>query len=504
MLASILFPSFVALTALAASPDDWRTRSIYQLVTDRFATPDGSSPTCNTDDRRYCGGNYKGVINKLDYIQSMGFDAIWISPVVANVEGNTAYGEAFHGYWTQDINKLNDHFGSADDLKSLSDAVHKRNMYLMVDVVVNHMVATSNPPNFGSFEPFNQQSDYHSFCFIQASDYDNNQTAVEQCWLGDENLPLADINTEDPNIVSTWNSWISGLVKNYTFDGVRIDTVKHVRKDFWPEFAKSAESLSAALDYPAYFALTTGFQTTNGNLSTLAAVVQSGQSVYDNGEHYMGSFLENHDNPRFQSLTQDQALVKNAMTWPFVQDGIPVLYYGQEQGYTGGNDPANREALWLSGYGEDKPLVQHVKTLNAARKAAASTNKDFYTSSLKFLVDSTNNLAISKPPMLTLLTNEGSTSTPQWNVPNAGYSANQELIDVLTCTKVNADANGGVSIKGSGGNPQVLLPTSALAKGGSVCPDAATGAQASSARSLTVQVLGSSLAIVLSLLVAFS
>lgn len=143
-------------------------------------------------------------------------------------------------YWTQDINKLNDHFGSTDDLKSLSDALHKRNMYLMVDVVVNHMAATSNPPNFGSFSPFNQLSDFHSECFIQASDYDNNQTAVEQYWLGDESLPLADINTEDQNIVSTWNTWIADLVKNYTIDGVRIDTVKHVRKDFWPDFSKAA------------------------------------------------------------------------------------------------------------------------------------------------------------------------------------------------------------------------------------------------------------------------
>ena len=58
---------------------------------------DGSSPTCNTEDRRYCGGTYKGVINKLDYIQNMGFDAIWISPIVANVESKTNLGEAFHG-----------------------------------------------------------------------------------------------------------------------------------------------------------------------------------------------------------------------------------------------------------------------------------------------------------------------------------------------------------------------------------------------------------------------
>jgi alpha-amylase len=253
-----LASSLLVAPALAATAAEWQNRTIYQvslvqsdpsltssdvnyqLVTDRFATPDGSSPSCNTPDRKYCGGTWKGITNKLDYIQNMGFDAIWISPVVKNVEGETAYGEAFHGYWTEDITQLNSHFGTADDLKALSKALHDRGMYFMVDVVVNHMAATSNPPSYGSFTPFNVQTDFHPECFIQASDYFNNQTAVEQCWLGDNNVPLADINTEDQNIVNTWNSWIGDLVKNYSIDGVRIDTVKHVRKDFWPDFAKSA------------------------------------------------------------------------------------------------------------------------------------------------------------------------------------------------------------------------------------------------------------------------
>ena len=68
-----------------------------QLVTDRFATSDDSSPTCNTDDRVYCGGTWQGIINKLDYIQGMGFDAIWISPIVKNIEGSTGAGESYPG-----------------------------------------------------------------------------------------------------------------------------------------------------------------------------------------------------------------------------------------------------------------------------------------------------------------------------------------------------------------------------------------------------------------------
>lgn len=109
-----LFSFFVS--SLAASANDWSSRSIYQvsnilvlspspcsfrghqLVTDRFALASGSGSACNTDDRKYCGGNYQGIINHLDYIQNMGFDAVWVSPVVSNFEGAGSYGEAYHGF----------------------------------------------------------------------------------------------------------------------------------------------------------------------------------------------------------------------------------------------------------------------------------------------------------------------------------------------------------------------------------------------------------------------
>ena len=128
--------------------------------------------------------------------------------------------------------------------------------------------------------------------------------------------------------MSTMNSWVKGLVSDYNADGVRIDTVKHVRKDFWPAFASSAgtftigevlsnetsyvapytQVLDGVLDYPMWYPLVAGFQTPYGNLSYLAEVFATSQSVYKNGEKFSGSFLENHDQPRFQSLTQDQAV----------------------------------------------------------------------------------------------------------------------------------------------------------------------------------------------------
>lgn len=128
----------VALTlipsCLAASPAAWRGRAIYQVLTDRFARADGSTTaTCDTGVGQYCGGSWQGIINRLDYIQGMGFDAVWISPVTKNIEGQTAYGNAYHGYWQTDIGSVNQHFGSASDLKALSSALHARGMVSRVD-----------------------------------------------------------------------------------------------------------------------------------------------------------------------------------------------------------------------------------------------------------------------------------------------------------------------------------------------------------------------------------
>ena len=69
-------------TVQAASRDQWLGRSVYQVVTDRFARSDNSTTaTCDAGLGEYCGGSFQGIINKLDYIQELGFDAVWISPV---------------------------------------------------------------------------------------------------------------------------------------------------------------------------------------------------------------------------------------------------------------------------------------------------------------------------------------------------------------------------------------------------------------------------------------
>ncbi|KAJ7691345.1 glycoside hydrolase superfamily, partial [Mycena rosella] len=493
--------------ALAATAHDWSTKSIYQLVTDRFAMSNDSFAMCDTSLRTYCGGSWAGITSHLDYIQNMGFDAIWISPIVENVDG-TAYGDGYHGYWSRDIDTVSPRFGTPADLKALSAALHKRGMYLMLDVVINHYAGV--PTNttvslsglitfdFSELLPLGTAAAFHPQCFI--TDYAN-QTDVEQCWLGDARLPLPDIDTEDDTIVMTLTKWIKDTVAEYGIDGVRIDTVKHIRHDFWANFTASAGvftigevlsdnptyvssylgPLNGVLNYPAWYQLITAFASTSGNLSALEASpalvpLASAPASHSSAPFLTAAFLENHDQPRFPSYTSDTALTKNAMVWPFVGDGLPILYYGQEQGYGGGADPANREALWLSGYETNKPLVAHVTALNVVRRLAIKANASFLAGQVRPLdppAEPKRDHAL-QAALLTLLTNIGANATvqPTWHIPVGIYPPGTQLVDVLACAPLvmGPAVDGATAVLASSGLPQVLIPAHMLSRAGGACP----------------------------------
>lgn len=117
--ASLCFCLFAVLLqpVLSASAAEWRSRTIYQVLTDRFARNDGSKNACGALGE-YCGGGYIGMTNNLDYIAGMGFDAIWISPIIDNRDGG------YHGYWGRNINQLNSHFGTEADFVNFVTACH--------------------------------------------------------------------------------------------------------------------------------------------------------------------------------------------------------------------------------------------------------------------------------------------------------------------------------------------------------------------------------------------
>ncbi|KAF4547884.1 Alpha-amylase A type-1/2-like protein [Elsinoe fawcettii] len=484
------FLSFLWLASLttALTGVQWRSQSIYQVIIDRFARTDGSTTAaCNIN--YDCGGSWRGLINRLDYIQGMGFTAVWISPVVKNVDGNTADGSAYHGYWAQDIFQTNPKFGSSQDLKDLSAALHARGMYLMVDVVPNHMgyVGCGTCVNYGTLAPFNSASYYHSYCTINYSQ----QNTVEQCWLGSNTVSLPDIRTEDTNVRNILNGWIRGLVSNYSIDGIRIDTAAHIEKSFYPGFESAAgvyavgevfngdpsytcpyqEVMSGVLNYPAYYWITQAFQSTSGNMGQLVNGVNQMITACKDTT-LLGSFLENHDNPRFASFVSDLSLIRNAIAFTILADGMPIIYQGQEQQYTGGETPRQREPIWTSGYNTNSNLYNLIRTVNAVRRQAISKDSGYVTWKARPVFFDSRTIAMRKGTtgnqIVSIYNNRGTSGSASFTLAGSasGFLAGQSVTDVVACRTLTAGNNGDLSISISGGQPIVLFPSSQLSGSG--------------------------------------
>jgi alpha-amylase len=426
----------IALLLLSAiyckSKEEWKSRSIYQLLTDRFAR---SSDTGHCNYSQYCGGNYRGLINKLDYIKGMGFDAIWISPIIENTEGS------YHGYHFTNLYNLNYHFGSEDDFKELVKTCHSKDIWVMVDVVANHAGPVGT--DFGRINPFNRAEHYHDWCEINNW---RNQWEVENCRL----CGLPDLKQENDWVTQKLLEWIHDMVQKYNLDGIRIDTIMEVPKWFWDKFRVSAgvfqigeafdgnpgyvadyqNHLDSVFNYPLYYTIKSSFC---GSFRNLEGYLFNTRKVFPAPE-YMATFVENHDNPRWLHDCGDRAKFTNAVIFSLVWEGIPVFYYAGEQYYAGGADPNNREPLW-DNYNTKSTLYQLLGKANALRKKVQIWN---YAITQRYAND--NFYAFTRGNVLACFTNVQSS---QYSITYHDFKDGDKLCNVLydgDCVTVSGGA----------------------------------------------------------------
>lgn len=437
------------------SAEEWKSRTIYQLLTDRFAKPDGSGGGGCANLGDYCGGTFQGILKRLDYIQNMGFDAIWISPIVANSPGG------YHGYWAQDFYQVNPHFGSQSDLVQLVDECHRRGIWVMADIVANHVAPVGT--DFSGISPFNQASHYHPECAV--SEYTCFTDQVLRCRLAG----LPDLDQNNTYVRQELLKWAKWLGSTFAFDGLRADTVMYISPGFWQEFRQAAgmyivgevysdlgcnvayqqsAAVDATLSYPMYFAARNVFQS-GGSMTQLGDTTRA----YDAFPHpeYEGSFMDNHDNPRFlYGHTNAETQYANALAWTVLSRGIPIVYYGTEQGFSGGSDPNCREPLWSSNYDQTSHFYGLLKALIGVRKQQqvwSYAQQEFYSSGPFY--------CFVRGPVLVALANQ--VRDVSQGVSNLPFTNGETLCDALNsadCITVN---NGFAQIVLTGGYPKVYV-----------------------------------------------
>jgi alpha-amylase len=408
LLCTALAPLASALIDSSHSP--WAGQSIYFLMTDRFAP---STPSFGAEDKQcsgdhWCGGTLRGVIERLDYIQGMGFDALWITPVVDQVPADWGPGwntDAYHGYWARNLYEIESRIGTKEDLKLLVDECHRRGMFFMLDTVANHMGPIIRE-NLTHFYPFNQASHYHTFLkppdetFLQYAHKPcfnsipncwpgmsscSNQTLIENCWFGD----LGDLKQENPQVAQMLNTWIKEMVSNYSIDGIRLDTAPYIPKWYLKQFQEAAGvyvigeattfNISYLRDYqgtcetcghvqgmfnfPFWHKMRETF-VNGGPMRELADKMHEMESAGFRDTALLGNFVDNQDQPRFLNMRHDIVLLKNQLALIMLKNGIPMVYYGTEQAFA---QDSQRASLWPY-YDQSSELYLYLKKLNMIRK----------------------------------------------------------------------------------------------------------------------------------------
>ncbi len=394
----------------SSTADAWRQQVIYLALPDRFSngnTANDNAGAANCFDpanpNKFHGGDLAGVQNKLSYIQDLGATAVWLTPVYTQV-GVVGTSCGYHGYWPNYTNPANTNvepkLGSNADLTNLINTLHSStyNMKFVMDMVVNHAgynaaIASSNP------------SWFHSDC--QGNDI--------LCPLAG----LPDFRQEDPAVATYLTNASKAWVSAFPIDSIRMDTIKHVPLSYWQNswvpgvnaaragmflfgeafLDSNASQLKPFLDagfdstfnFPMRKALVDSIGTA-GSLNILASSVQDTVSTLGIDRALLQvTLLDNHDVPRFLNapgMGVPEVEIRRRYNMSMVAlmslPGIPQIYYGNELGVYGGNDPDNRKDMpswaWTdagrnstqSGYlgsGNPKTTFDFVKKLIGVRKA---------------------------------------------------------------------------------------------------------------------------------------
>ena len=316
-----LFLAMLAATPAAAQsyrdrlPED---EILYFLLPDRFENGDtandrgglkgdrlatGFDPTAKGF---YHGGDLKGLLQRLDYVEALGATAIWVGPIFRNkpVQGPKGQESAgYHGYWVTDFTRVDPHLGTDADFKALVDAAHARGIKVYMDIIVNHTADVIQYRECGDCT-YRSRADYpygrkggvggeainHGFAgdgiqtpenfarltrpdyawtpFVLAAEKDvkvpawlnepiyyhnrgNSTFAGESSTMGDF-VGLDDVMTEHPRVIAGMIDIFGSWIDRFAIDGFRIDTARHVNPEFWQAFVPAIEARAEAKGIPNF------------------------------------------------------------------------------------------------------------------------------------------------------------------------------------------------------------------------------------------------------------
>jgi len=381
---------------------DWINGAVcYQIFPERFAngnprlSPSGVMPWASEPlPNNYLGGDLKGIFNSLDYLSALGVSLVYLTPIF---QANSN-----HKYDTEDYFKIDRQFGSKSDFKKFVDAAHDRGIRVMLDAVFNH--------SGGQFAPFldvqekGRDSVFWDWFFIEGETVDTKNVNYETFANGVASMPK--LNYANPAVEKYFLKVGAYWVREFGIDGWRLDVANEVDHVFWKKFRDTIRKINpdalivgevwhnalpwvhgdefdSVMNYLFREACLEFFIRNTIDAQQFAETTTRLLFLYpEMVTRGMFNLLGSHDTERILTLAKDDvsgAIL--AMVFQFVYPGIPMIYYGDELGMTGGADPNCRKGMVWEEANQNLDMLRAVTELAYLKRheAALQTTRLTYT-----------------------------------------------------------------------------------------------------------------------------
>ncbi|KHD44748.1 glycoside hydrolase family 13 protein [Streptococcus hongkongensis] len=365
-----------------------KTAVFYQIFVDRFNRgdfrKDDSYINMNWLDKptpeSFAGGDLKGISEKLDYLDNLGINVIYLTPIFKSASN--------HKYDISDYYAIDPHFGDKFDLHNLIKQAHQKGIKVILDAVFNHASSTSD--EFQDVIKNGKDSIYYDW-FIIYDDFPTIDLKNYETFADCSNMPKW--NTSQPAVqdylIQIGKYWVT----EFDIDGWRLDVSDEISHDFWRRFRKAIKAVKsdviligenwhdawpylkgdqydgimnyaftkACLDYFAY-------ETVDSKrfAEKLSHIVM--RNTWQVNAMNL-NLLDSHDTHRFfTQVNQNKDKLLAALALQFVFVGIPCIYYGTELAMTGGYDPDSRRGFDWNEAKRDDQFLESVKQIIGLRR----------------------------------------------------------------------------------------------------------------------------------------
>ena len=413
-------------TKIFVTPTWVRDSIFYQIFPDRFYNGDKGNDPPNTVNwggkptgRNFFGGDLRGVIEKLPYIKDLGVDAIWFTPIFKS--------RSNHKYNVSDYYSIDEHFGDLETFKELVEKAHNMGIRIVLDGVFHH-----SGSDFWAFQDVldrGKKSRYkdwyiiHKFLFLSWKTKLAEPLPYKIRWkmrirppyesfAQSWGMPKINFNNKEAReyFLKVAEYWI----KEMGIDGWRLDVAHGVPHDFWKEFKRRVKGLKpdayimgeisffatpwlkgdefdATMNYELYRAMVAFFAENSIDVEAFDHKLAELRKEYPLQANFvMYNFLDNHDTPRFLTLCKgDTNKMKLALIFLMTYIGAPAVFYGDEVGVQGENDPDCRRTMIWNEEKQNPTLLIFCKKLIQIRRSVSALRHGTFSALLK---DSKRNL----------------------------------------------------------------------------------------------------------------